>query len=56
MNEKLKKDEVWGYLGKSNKMGTAEGIPESGRNDHISHNVYSDLASQIEPKVHFHNL
>ncbi|KAL0330994.1 UNVERIFIED_CONTAM: protein decapping 5 [Sesamum angustifolium] len=56
MNEKFKKDEVWGYLGKANQRDKVERIQENGTSSHDSGEDNPDLISDTEPKVGFEDL
>lgn len=53
MNEKFKKDEVWGYLGKANQRDEVEGIQESGTSIQNTWNEDPDRISKTSPKVRF---
>ncbi|KAG8382036.1 hypothetical protein BUALT_Bualt05G0034800 [Buddleja alternifolia] len=50
MNEKFKKDEVWGYLGKANQRDKTEGIQEYGTRSQDLVNDNSCLKSKSEAK------
>ncbi|KAK6158574.1 hypothetical protein DH2020_005888 [Rehmannia glutinosa] len=51
MNEKFKKDEVWGYLGKANQRDKVEGIQENGTSTLDSGYDNPEMISKTEPKA-----
>ncbi|KAK4435592.1 protein decapping 5 [Sesamum alatum] len=50
MNEKFKKDEVWGHLGKANQRDKVERIQENGTSGQDSGEDNPELISDSEPK------
>ena len=51
MNEKFKKEEVWGYLGKPNRTDKTVGIEDNGIDQSIEDKVTPHLLSKFDPKV-----
>lgn len=52
MNEKFKKDEVWGYLGKANQREKVEGMQNATSSRDLGDDN-PDLISKSDPKVGF---
>ena len=51
MNEKFKKDEVWGYLGGSKQRDQAEGLEDNAAGQNMGHERSYGSASGLDSKV-----